>query len=106
MNAFTRFSVASQGIGAATARLLAAQGHALLIHYAHRADLAQAVADECLQLGTPRAIIAQADLATEADILRLFATADAALPPLSGLVNIAGIVDRTSRLDEKIGRAS
>ena len=100
MNAVTLITGASQGIGAATARLLAAQGHTLLIHCAHRADLAQAVADECLQLGSPRAIVAQADLATESDVLQLFATADAALPPLTGLVNNAGIIDRTSRLDE------
>ena len=100
MHAITLITGASQGIGAATARWLATQGHALFIHYAHRADLAQAVADECLQLGAPQAIIVQADLASEADILALFAKADACLPPLTGLVNNAGIIDRTARLDE------
>lgn len=96
----TLITGASQGIGAATARLLAQRGHSLLIHFAHRADLAQAVADECLQLGATRAIIAQADIAHEADVLKLFAKVDESLPPLTGLVNNAGIVDRTARLDE------
>lgn len=89
---------ASQGIGAATARLLARQGHALLIHYARQADAARAVADECLRLGAPHAIIAQADIAHEDEVLNLFAIADKSLPPLTGLVNNAGIVDKTACL--------
>lgn len=100
MSPVTLVTGASQGIGAATARLLAQRGHALLIHFAHRSDLAQAVADDCLRLGARQAIIAQADLAKEAEVLALFAQLDACLPRLTGLVNNAGIVDRTARLDE------
>ena len=98
MNPVTLITGASQGIGAATARLLAAQGHSLLIHYASRADLAQSVAQTCLQLGSPHAIIAQADVADEAQVLNLFAMADKSLPPLTGLVNNAGIVATSSAL--------
>jgi len=98
MKSVTIITGASQGIGAATARLLARQGHALLIHYAHQADAARAVAEECLQLGAPHAIIAQADAADEAQVLNLFAIADKSLPPLTGLVNNAGIVDKTASL--------
>lgn len=100
MSPVTLVTGASQGIGAATARLLAQRGHALLIHFAHRADLAQAVADDCLRLGAPQAIIGQADLAREDEVLALFARLDASLPRLTGLVNNAGIVERTARLDE------
>src|SRR5262245_744031 len=103
MKPVTLITGASQGIGAATARLLARQGHALLIHYATRADAAQAVAQECLQLGAPLAIIAQADVADEQQVLNLFAIADKALPPLTGLVNNAGIVDKTASLADMSG---
>lgn len=91
---------ASQGIGAATARLLAAQGHALLIHFAHQREAAEAVARDCLQRGAPAAIMAQADIAEEAEVLALFRKADSELPPLTGLVNNAGIVDQAARLEE------
>jgi len=96
--AATLITGASQGIGAATARLLAQRGHALLIHYVNQADAARAVAEECRQLGAPDAIIAQADIASEADVLRLFGIADKTLPPLTGLVNNAGIVDQRQQL--------
>jgi NAD(P)-dependent dehydrogenase (short-subunit alcohol dehydrogenase family) len=98
MSATTLITGASQGIGAATALALAQRGHALLIHYAHQREAAEAVAIACLAAGAPQAIIAQADIAQEQDVLALFAAADAQLPPLTGLVNNAGIVDRTARL--------
>lgn len=98
MKPVTLITGASQGIGAATARLLARQGHALLIHYAHQADAAAKVVDDCLRLGAPQAIIAQADVSQEEQVLDLFAIADKSLPPLTGLVNNAGIVDKTACL--------
>ena len=103
MHPTTLITGASQGIGAATARLLAQRGHALIVHFAHRADLAQAVAQECLNLGSPFAIIAQADLAREDEVMALFAEVDKTPFRLTGLVNNAGIVDLTARLDAMSG---
>ena len=103
MHATTLITGASQGIGAALARLLARQGHALLVHCAHRTDLADAVARDCLTLGAPQAVVVQADLAHETEVLKLFAAADAQLPRLTGLVNNAGIVDQTARLEAMSG---
>ena len=47
-----------------------------------------------------RAIAVAADVSREEDVLRLFATVDAELGPLSALVNNAGVVDVPARLDE------
>lgn len=96
----TLITGASQGIGAATARILARQGHRLLLHCAHRRDLAEAVAQACSQLGAPQVHIAQADLADPVGVQHLFAEADAHLPPLSGLVCNAGIIGQTARLED------
>lgn len=96
----TLITGASKGIGAATARLLAARGHHVLIHYAHDAASALAVAQECRALGAASAPTVQADLAHESDVLRLFQQADQLLPGLTGLVNNAGIVDQTARLED------
>ena len=103
MTACTLITGASQGIGAATALMLARQGHALLIHYAQQREAAATVAQACLAAGAPAAIIAQADIAREEDVMALFATADKQLPPLTGLVNNAGIVGMTARLTEMDG---
>jgi NAD(P)-dependent dehydrogenase (short-subunit alcohol dehydrogenase family) len=50
--------------------------------------------------GGGRAIAVQADVAREADVLRLFDTAAAEFGALSALVNNAGILERQMRLDQ------
>ena len=90
---------ASRGIGAATALLLARQGHAVAVNYARDAAAADALVNRIAAAGG-RALAVQADVAREAEVLRLFETVDRELGRLTGLVNNAGVVDAAARLDE------
>jgi NAD(P)-dependent dehydrogenase (short-subunit alcohol dehydrogenase family) len=81
-----------RGIGAATARLAAERGYAVCISYLRDAESAQNLARE---IG---AKAVQGDVAAEADVVRLFQEADR-LGRLAVLVNNAGIVDRSSRVE-------
>ena len=83
----------SRGIGASTARLAAQRGYKVCINYVRDRDSAQALAREVGGLAV------QADVAAEADVLRLFQEADK-LGRLSVLVNNAGIVDVAARVDQ------
>lgn len=90
---------ASRGIGAATARLAAQRGYHLLLNYRNRADQAQALATEIIAGGgTAHAV--QADIAEEADVLRLFAELDARYGRLDALINNAGILEPQMRLEQ------
>lgn len=82
---------ASRGIGAATAKLAAARGWAVAVNYHRQRDAAQAVVDAICADGG-RAVALAGDVASEADVLRLFADTEAALGPLSALVNNAGVL--------------
>lgn len=82
---------ASRGIGAATARLAARRGWAVAVNYYRQRDAAQAVVDAIRAEGG-RAVALAGDVANEADVLRLFADTEAALGPLSALVNNAGVL--------------
>ena len=96
----------SRGIGAATARLAAAQGWDLAINYARDEAAAEAVADEVRTLGR-RALTLCADVADEGQVRAMFATLDRQLQEgggvLAGLVNNAGVVDVAARVDEMSG---
>ncbi len=87
----------SRGIGATTAVTMAERGWDIAISYRERADVAQDVADACRELGR-RAIAVHADLASEADIVALFAAVDDHFGPLGALVNNAGIVSPSGRV--------
>ena len=77
---------ASGGIGAACARLFAAEGAKVLVHYHRGEERAAAVAAEIG--GAP---IARADLTVEEDVDRLFATAREALGSVDVCAAVAGV---------------
>jgi len=90
---------ASRGIGAATALLAARKGYAVAVNYTANEKAAQDVVGRIRAAGG-KAIAVQADVAEEEQVLALFQTVDAQLGRLTALVNNAGVIDVTARLDE------
>ena len=90
---------ASRGIGAASAVLAAERGYDVAISYRSDAGAAEAVAERARAHGARVATI-RADVASEDDVERMFATVDAELGTLAVLVNNAGTLDLQTRLDE------
>ena len=88
----------SRGIGAATARLAASRGYDVAFTYLQRAETANSLVAELTATGA-RALAVQADVSSEADVLRAFATVDRELGTITALVNNAGILERQMRLD-------
>ena len=89
---------ASRGIGAATARLAAARGYAVAVNYSRDRAGAEAVA-AAIEAAGGRAAALKADVSDERQVEGLFATAEAALGPVTALVNNAGFTGPTGRLD-------
>jgi NAD(P)-dependent dehydrogenase (short-subunit alcohol dehydrogenase family) len=88
---------ASRGIGAAIARGAGRRGAAVAVNYvAAEAEARQVVAD--IEAAGGRAVAIQGDVGREADIMRLFETAERELGPIEGLVNNAGIVGGISHI--------
>jgi NAD(P)-dependent dehydrogenase (short-subunit alcohol dehydrogenase family) len=89
----------SRGIGAATCRQAAKAGWAVAVNYAANSLAADEVV-RAIRADGGRAMAVQADVADEAQVLRMFGQIDAKLGRLTGLVNNAGVVDQRARLDE------
>lgn len=89
----------ARGIGAACARLAAQSGWSVAVNYNASAEAAQAVVADILAAGG-NAIAIKGDVAKEADVVALFDTAEAALGPVRGLINNAGILDLAETLAE------
>ena len=89
----------SRGIGAATALLAADRGFDVAVNFASNQAAADAVVGAIKAKGR-RAFALKGDVASEADMLKLFEACDKQLGQLTCLVNNAGVVDVKSRVDE------
>jgi len=89
----------SRGIGAATCLLAARQGWAVAVNYTANSLAADEVVRQIRAAGG-RAMAVQADVANEAQVQRMFEQVDAKLGRLTGLVNNAGVVDVTARVED------
>ncbi|MDG9715749.1 SDR family NAD(P)-dependent oxidoreductase [Streptomyces sp. DH24] len=87
----------SRGIGAAVCLRLAADGHDVVVGYVRDAEAAEAVADGVRAAGA-RGVTVPVDTSVEADVARLFDTAERQLGPVTGLVNNAGVAGTLGRL--------
>jgi NAD(P)-dependent dehydrogenase (short-subunit alcohol dehydrogenase family) len=102
MNPVLIVTGASRGIGAATANMAAARGHAVAVNYSRDRAGAEAVAGQIAAAGD-RALAVQGDVTSEDDVKRLFDETEAAFGPVTGLVNNAGYSGHVDRLDEAPG---
>lgn len=89
----------SRGVGAATARLAAAQGYDVAISYVSNEVAARAVVADVQALGC-RALAVRADSADPQQVSHLFAAIDQAFGRLDVLVNNAAIIARQSRVED------
>ena len=81
---------ASKGIGAGIARMLAAEGAAVVVNYASSKAGADKVV-KTIEVGGGKAIAVQGDMSKAADVKRLFAAAKKAFGAIDILVNNAGV---------------
>lgn len=99
MNPVVVITGASRGIGAATALQAARAGYTVVVNYRANRPAAEAVVQQICAMHA-QAVAVQADVAVEAEILAMFATIDARFGRLDALVNSAGVVDVTCRVDQ------
>ena len=90
---------ASRGIGAACAVLAAQDGWQVAVNYTQNSLAADEVVRKIRAAGGT-AMAVQADVADEAQVKRMFEQVDAKLGRLSALVNNAGVVDMSQRVDQ------
>lgn len=89
---------AGRGIGRAIALQAAGCGYNLCLNYRSDEKSAQSLLAEIVSHNV-KAILVQADVSVEADVMKLFNAVDVELGPLNVLVNNAGILFHSNRLD-------
>jgi NAD(P)-dependent dehydrogenase (short-subunit alcohol dehydrogenase family) len=90
---------ASRGIGAATARLLGAQGYPVAVNFVKNEGAAATVVRDIVS-GGGKALAIRADISSESEILKLFEISDCELGPLGGLVNNAAVTGGFARVQD------
>ena len=88
----------SRGIGAATALLAAEKNYNVCVNYINNRNAALQITDAINKNGG-KAIAYQADVSSEAEVVRLFEQIDKDFGRLTALVNNAGILETQSRVD-------
>jgi NAD(P)-dependent dehydrogenase (short-subunit alcohol dehydrogenase family) len=88
----------AQGIGEATARLLAARGAAGIVLVDRRKDKGEAAAAALSDAGT-KTLFIETDLAIHEQVQRVIPAVDAAFGRVDIVCNIAGLTDRGTLLD-------
>jgi NAD(P)-dependent dehydrogenase (short-subunit alcohol dehydrogenase family) len=99
MNKTILITGASRGIGAACAQLAAARGYQVCVNYRADAGAAAAIVRAITDAGGA-AFAVQADVAREAEVVRMFAEVDARCGRLDALVNNAGILAPQMRVEQ------
>lgn len=89
----------ASGIGAETARRAAKRGYKVAINYRTRDSQAMGLAAD-IAANDGEAVAIPADMANEADIVRLFREVERVFGPVTHLVNSAGIGGGSGRVDE------
>ncbi|MER8389597.1 SDR family oxidoreductase [Mesorhizobium sp. M1428] len=89
----------SRGIGAATCRLAAKAGYRIAVNYVSNAKAAETVVAD-IEAAGGEAFAVKGDVASEGDVLAMFEAVDARFDRLDALVNNAGVVDQSARVDE------
>ncbi len=89
----------SRGVGAATARLAAAQGYDVVISFVSNESAALAVVADVEAVGR-QALAVRADSADPEQVAQLFAAIDKTFGRIDVLVNNAGVLFQQSRLED------